>query len=75
MLKAVSNSKLFFVALGVTLALVGARLSAAPSDPRVDDLNRSVERIADSLEKIQRDGIEVKAVGKWSDSVHVKVDQ
>jgi len=74
MLKALSNSKLFFLALGATVAIVGVRASAAPSDPRVDDLNKSVERIADTLEKLQRDGLDVNVSQKWgSDDFRVKV--
>ncbi|MBN9503509.1 MAG: hypothetical protein J0H02_17165 [Armatimonadetes bacterium] len=74
MLKSLSNSKLFFVALGVTVALIGVRVSAAPPEPRLDSLERSVEKIADSLERIQLDGIDVKVSQKWStDEFKVKV--
>jgi hypothetical protein len=76
MLKSIANSKLFFVALGVTVALVGTRISADPlvSRERVDTIERSAERIADSLEKIQRDGVDIKVSQKWaSDEFKVKV--
>lgn len=76
MLKALSNSKLFFLALGITVALVGTRLSAAPSKEAQTDLERSVQKIAESLEKIQRDGIEVKVSQKWgAEEFKVKVVQ
>lgn len=67
MFKTIANSKLFFVALGVTVALVGARISAAPSET-ADSVERSAERIADALEKLQRDGLEVKVSQKWGSS-------
>lgn len=74
MFKTLSNSKLFFVAFGVAIALVGVRVSAAPAEPRLDSLERSVEKIADSLERIQRDGLDVKVSQKWStDEFKVKV--
>jgi hypothetical protein len=73
MLKSVANSKLFFVALGMTVALVGARVSADPSE-KADSVERSAERIADALEKLQRDGLDIKVGQKWgSDEFKVKV--
>lgn len=72
MLKSVANSKLFFVALGMTVALVGARISADPSDP-ADSVERSAERIANALEKLQRDGIPVTMSQKWGEEFKVKL--
>ncbi len=73
MLKSLASSKLFFVALGVTVALVGVRASANPTD-HADSVERSAERIADALEKLQRDGLEVRISQKWSsDEFKVKL--
>jgi hypothetical protein len=72
MFKSIANSKLFFVALGITVALVGVRASANPTD-REDSVERSAARIADSLEKIQRDGIKVEMSQKWGEEFKVKV--
>ena len=73
MLKSVSNSKFFFVALGVTIALCGIRAFAGPSQD-FQNTNAQLERIAKSLDKIQRDGIDIRISQKYSSDVfNVKV--
>jgi len=70
MLKNISNSKLFFVALGITIGLCGMRVYAGPVQSSATDAN--VNRIANALEKIQKDGIEIRQ-GSYN-RLHVTVD-
>lgn len=72
MLKSLANSKFFFLALGVVIALCGVKLSAAPSDTKVDT-EYEIRRIADAVERIQRDGLKVKASNEFADEFKVKV--
>lgn len=64
MLKSISNSKLFFLALGVTIALCGVRVVAGPTQTTADlrNIDRSLEKIAGSLDRIQRDGLKIEQV-------------
>lgn len=72
MLKNISNSKLFFVALGITIGLCGMRVYAGPGQSDLSALKNQAEKIADSLDRIQRNGLEIKQ-GSVS-RLHVTVD-
>lgn len=58
MLKTLANSKLFFIALGITVALCGMQAFAGPPQFNSND-GATLGRIANSLDKIQRDGIKL----------------
>lgn len=62
MLKAISNSKLFFIALGITIGLCGVKVVAGPAQNGVNlgNIERSLDRIAISLDRIQRDGLRIE---------------
>ena len=62
MLKSISNSKLFFVALGITIGLCGVRVIAGPtqSSYNLGNIERSLDKIATSLDRIQRDGVRIE---------------
>ncbi len=62
MLKSISNSKLFFVALGITIGLCGMRVVAGPiqTSSELRNVDRSLEKIASSLDRIQRDGLKIE---------------
>lgn len=64
MLKSISNSKLFFIALGITIGLCGVRVIAGPAQSTADlrNIDRSLEKIASSLDRIQRDGLKIEQV-------------
>jgi hypothetical protein len=72
MLKNISNSKLFFVALGITIGLCGMRVYAGPGQDDLSALKNQAEKIADSLDRIQRNGLEIKQGSV--NRLHVTVD-
>lgn len=73
MLKSVSNSKLFFIALGVTIALAGVRVYAGPAQTDLQSTNTHLANIARSLDRIQRDGIKIEQ--SYSNTFKVKVEK
>lgn len=62
MLKAISNSRMFFVALGVTIGLCGVKVVAGPPQSASDlrGIERSLDKIATSLDRIHRDGLRIE---------------
>ncbi|MBC8066344.1 MAG: hypothetical protein H7Y17_16050 [Chlorobia bacterium] len=73
MLKSVSNSKLFFVALGVTFALAGVRVYAGPAQTDLQSTNNHLANIARSLDRIQRDGIKIEQ--SYNNTFKVKLEK
>lgn len=74
MLKSVSNSKLFFVALGITIGLAGMRVYAGPAQD-MQSTNQHLERIAKSLERMQRDGVQMEVKQSWGTKFKVELEK
>jgi hypothetical protein len=73
-IKSIANSKLFFVALGVTIALCGARISAGPGRPS-NPADHNVARIASALEMIQQQGLDLNVRQKPGTKFIVEVSK
>lgn len=77
MLKTTLPSKFLFVAFGVSIALAGVRVYAGPSQSSgdIDKLNRNLDRIATSLERLQRDGMDMEVKQAFGTKFKVEIDK
>jgi uncharacterized membrane protein YczE len=77
MLKTNFPSKFLFVAVGIFVALAGVRVYAGPSQTsgEIDKLNRNLDRIASSLERLQRDGMDMEVKQAFGTKFKVEIDK
>ncbi|MCC7229083.1 MAG: hypothetical protein IT203_01730 [Fimbriimonadaceae bacterium] len=75
MLKTTFLSKFLFVAIGVFVALAGVRVYAGPpqSNGDIEKLNRNLDRIATSLERLQREGMDMEVKQAFGTKFKVEI--